>query len=276
MFNFSLTHSRSARISWRLAFGVVALAQFAGATAYTYVTIPTSNNIQTGLISTVPTGTFTANNSLATPFNIPSASGKCGPGGNQPCNFYDGFGFSGSGQSIAMNVSVANATDVYTLMNAYDPAGGQQLATITFGGTGGTTLTLDLVGGQVIRDFYQGSFTNSLTNGVTGVNALNAFTCVRPTTCLGAGGSGNVQTGLNGTYVVDEQDFSLGNVFRGQTLTSITITDTHNGSDPILLGATVGSGSVATTPEPNMLALLALSAATLILLQVRQSRRARS
>jgi len=252
------------------------LAQIAGATTFTPVTIPTSNNIQTGLISSVPTGTLTANNSLATPFNIPSAAGTCGPAGNQPCNFYDGFGFSGSGQSITMNVNVANATDVYTLMNAYDPAGGQELASITFNGTGGTSLTLDLIGGEVIRDFYQGSFTNTLTNGVAGVNALNAFTCVRPSTCLGAGGSGNVQTGLNGTYVIDEQDFSLGNVFQGQTLTSITITDTHNGSDPILLAATVGSASSVAAPEPSTVGLLVLGVVALSLLGARQSRLIRS
>lgn len=36
----------------------------------------------------------------------------------------------------------------------------------------------------------------------------------------------------------------------------IIITDTYNGSDPILLGATVESGSVTPAPEPATLALL--------------------
>jgi uncharacterized protein (TIGR03437 family) len=222
------------------------LAGAASAEVYTTVPIPGSNNIQTALLSTVPTGNFIANNSLATPFNISGAAGTCGPSGSSPCNFYDGFGFSGSGQSITINVSIPSPTDVYTLMNAYDPQGGQQLATITFVGTGGTSLTFSLVGGENIRDFYQGSFTNLLSNGVAGAAAINAFTCQDPANCVGAGGTGNVQTGLQGTYVLDEQDFSLGTTFAGQTLTQIIITDTYNGSDPILLGVTVGTASAGT------------------------------
>ena len=67
---------------------LIAGAQAAKADVYTSVAIPTSNDIQTGLINTFPTGTFTANNALATPFDIP-ASGN---------NFYDGFGLSGAGE----------------------------------------------------------------------------------------------------------------------------------------------------------------------------------
>jgi uncharacterized protein (TIGR03437 family) len=222
---------------------MIILAGLANAEVFTTVPIPATNNIQTALESTFPTGTFTANNSLATPFAIPAAAGNCGPSLSSPCNFYDGFGSSGSGESITINVSVDSPTDVYTLMNAYSPPAGQQLATITFSGTGGTSLTFPLIGGQNIRDFFQGQFTNLLTNGVPGAAAINAFTCQDPANCLGAGGTGNVQTGLQGTYVVDEQDFSLGATFAGQTLTQITLTDTNNGSNPILLGLTVGTAS---------------------------------
>jgi hypothetical protein len=58
--------------------------------------------------------------------------------------------------------------------------------------------------------------------------------------------------------LIDEQDFELGSAFAGQTLTQIVITDTYNGSDPILLGATVGSQPLTTsaTPEPSSLLLL--------------------
>ncbi len=251
--------SRSAR---KAAFTLPLLAALAtAASTYTYVAIPVANNnIQTGLISTVPTGAFTAGNALATPFNIVgNGSTNCGPAGTAACNFYDGFGFSGAGNSITLNVSIANPTDVYTLMNAYDPAG-TTLATVQFIGTGGASETFALIGGSDIRDFYQGSFVNSLTNGVAGVTAENAFTCVRPTNCLGAGGTGNVNTGLDGTYVVDEQDFSLDSAFAGQTLTQIIITDTHNGSDPILMGVTVGSGTSTTSvPEPTTLLLVGMS-----------------
>jgi hypothetical protein len=208
-------------------------------TPFTYVAIPATNNIQSGLLSTFPTGIFTANNSLATPFNIPGAVGNCGPAGNSPCNFYDGFGFSGNGNSIVMNVSIASPTDVYTLMNAYQPPAGEQLATIQFIGGGGASLTFSLIGGEDIRDYYQGGFVNSLSNGVSGVEAVNAFSCTDPTNCLGSGGTGDVETGNTGGYVIDEQHFSLGAAFAGQTLTQIIITDTNDGSNPILLGITV-------------------------------------
>jgi hypothetical protein len=242
-----------------LALAILIFAGMAQADSFTYVSLPmANNNIQTGLINTVPTGTFTADNSLATPFNL-AGNGltNCGPGANAACNFYDGFGFAGAGNSITLNVSVADATNVFTLMNAYDPPA-TQLATVEFLGTGGTSITFSLIGGNNIRDFYQGAFTNSLTNTVPGVNAENAFTCNKPSTCLGSGGTGNVNTGLGGTYVLDEQDFNLGSTFAGQTLTQIIITDTHDGSDPIILGATVEAASSTTpTPEPTTISLLA-------------------
>jgi hypothetical protein len=212
------------------------------------VTIPTTNNIQTALISTVPTATFIANNALATPFGIPEAPGKCGPAGASPCNYYDGF--SGSGKSITMDVSIVSPTDIYILMNAYSPPPGVQLATIEFVGTGGASLTFPLIAGQDIRDFAQGGFANTLTNGVDGVEALNAFSCVDPTNCLGSAGTGNVKTGRQEPYVIDEQHFSLGTTFAGETLTQIVITDTHTGSTPLLLGVTVGSaGAQASATE---------------------------
>jgi len=238
---------RIAKFAAPLALGLGFLAGFAQAETFTYVTIPTDNNIQTGLISTFPTGTFTTNNALATPFNI----------GTGATNFYDAFGFNGSGESITMDVSVFDATDVYTLMNAYTPPSGE-LASIEFIGTGGADVTYELIGDSDIRDFSQGPFDNNLSNGIAGVNALNAFACIAPTNCLGAGGTGNVATGGGGIYRVDEQDFSLGSAFAGQTLTQIVITDTNNGSDPLLLGATVGSEppTTSTTPEPSSLLLL--------------------
>ena len=233
-------------IQTKIVVGVAMLAKLAGATVFTYVPIPTSDNIQTNLINTFPTGAFVSNNVLATPFSIPSAAGTCGNTAKAPCNFYDGFGFSGSGKSITMNVSIQSPTDAYSLMNAYQPPAGRQLATITFTGTGGATATFSLVGGQNIRDFYQGNFTNNLTNGVTGVEAFNAFVCTAPANCRGGGATGNVQTGNSGNYVIDEQHFSLGSTFAGQTLTQITLTDTNNGSDPILLAMTVGSAGAGT------------------------------
>jgi len=224
----------------KLFLSLAMLARLAFALDYTYVPIPGDANTQTQLISAIPTGIFTANNALATPFSISAAPGKCGPAGISPCNAL-AFGFSQSGQSVTLAVSVADATDVYTLMNALMPPPGAQIATIRFVGSQGATLTFPLIAGQNIRDYYQGVFADTLTNGIPGVEALNALTCVDPTSCLGSGGTGNVQTGNRGTYVADEQHFSLGTTFLGQTLTQIVITDTTNGAAPVLLGATVGS-----------------------------------
>jgi len=219
------------------------LSMLANAMVYTTVAIPATNNIQTELYSTFPTGTFTANNYLATPFSIASAPGKCGPSGASPCNYYDGFGFSGSGMSITMNVSVASPTHVYTLMNAYKPAAGQQLATIKFVGSGGASVTFPIVGGLTIRDYRESIYAGTLSNGTTGVQAMNAFACNDPANCISvAGGVDNL--------VADEQDFSLGSAFAGQTLTQIIITDTYNGSSPILMGITIGTGA---PPSPNLL-----------------------
>ncbi len=195
--------------------------------AYTFVTNFTKNeDIQTGLIKQFPTGFFTANNSFATPFDITSDNGN---------NFYDGFT---PDNALTINVSVPSATNVYTLMNAYSPSPGYEIATVEFVGSNGATETFDLVNGTNIRDFYQGGSANTI-NGTTTENAFIV------TNTQDAGGTGNVNTGDFGTYVVDEQDFALDSAFASQTLTEIIITDlggARGGSNvPILLGVTVQS-----------------------------------
>jgi hypothetical protein len=212
-----------------------------GAAGYTSVAIPANNCIQTGLISTFPEGLFLALNPFATPFNIATVPATCGITGTGACNYNDSFGTDGRGQSIAIDVAIPHVTQVFTLMNAYSPAVGAEFATIEFVGSGGATQTFPLVAGQNIRGFFQGSFANTLNNGIPGVHAVNAFECVDPTSCLGAGGTGNVNTGYPGTFVVDEQEFSLTPAFASQTLARIVIKDTHNGSVPIILGITTRS-----------------------------------
>jgi hypothetical protein len=206
-----------------------------------YVKIPAKDSIQTDLISTFPKGIFKPKLGWES-FSIPSRPDTCGYAKAGACNFYDGFGFSGSGTSITMKTEVAKPVDAYTLMNAYSPPSGTQIATIEFEGSGGATVTFALVGGKDIRDFYNGGYADSLSNGITGVVARNVFKCVDPTTCLGAGGSGDVHTGDTGDYRVDEQQYSLKGL-KGQTLTKIVLTDTNDGSQPILLGLTIESES---------------------------------
>jgi hypothetical protein len=138
-------------------------------------------------------------------------------------------------------VSIAKVAKVFTLMNAYSPPPGVQIGAITFVGSMGAEVTYPLVAGKNIRDFYQGNFANTLNNGVPGVLALNAFECVDPDVSLGAGGTGNVNTGYQGTYVVDEQAFALPTAFLTQRLNKIIVTDTSSGSTPIILGVTTAS-----------------------------------
>jgi uncharacterized protein (TIGR03437 family) len=205
---------------------------------FTYVTIPADSSIETDLMSTFPTGIFTVHNPLATPFSIPSAPGNCGPSSNAPCNYYR-FGLTDKGASITIQTSVPNATDVFAIMNAYDPVEGEQLATIKFVGSAGASITFPLIGGKDIRDVHVSTWADTLANGVPGVLALNAFSCTVPTTCTDASG-----IGPPGNYFLDEQHYSLGSTFAGQTLTQIILTDTFNGSEPILIGLTVGSAEL--------------------------------
>jgi hypothetical protein len=206
----------------------------------TYVKIPTSDSIQTDLINTFPTGTFVAKNSLKTKFHIPDKPQTCGYNKDGPCNFYDAF--TGSGNAITITVSITGVARVYTLMNAYSPPVGQKIATVEFFGSKGTNETFDLVAGDDIRDFYQGNFANTLNNGVKGVVAKNAFTCEDPKNCLGGAGTGDVNTGEQGTYNLDEQEYDLNSKFKSQSLVKIVITDTDSGATPILLGITAQPG----------------------------------
>lgn len=69
---------------------------------------------------------------------------------------------------------------------------------------------------------------------------------------LGGGGTGNVDTGDQGNYVIDEQDFVLNSAFALQTLTSIVITNTSTeGGTPIVLGVT--AADISSTPLPATL-----------------------
>lgn len=200
-----------------------ALMVATAAQAATEVAFVGTNDIQTSLIKQFPVGYFTAHNAWATKFYIPKAA----PNATKPkFNFWD------SGSILTIRTSVAHPTVVHTLMNAYSPVAGDQIGTIEFFGSAGARQTVKLIAGQNIRDFYHGAWANTI-NGTT---ARNAFTIMG---VQGGAGTGNVQTGLVGTYLIDEQDFALVAAFRSQTLTRIVLTTSAAGGRPILLGVTV-------------------------------------
>jgi hypothetical protein len=200
-----------------LALGALFLPAVARAQGnYIFVTdFPKNGNIQSNLIAQFPTGLWVATNSFATPFDVvTNAAGE---------NFY------AANTTLSNNISIPAVSNVYTLINAYAPGGGA-VATIEFKGDQGADQTFTLNGGVNIRDFYQGSFVNTLNNTTT-ENAFEAFDV------QGGGATGNVNTGLTGNYVIDEQSFSLDAAFLTQHLTEIILSGTGNGT-PIILGIT--------------------------------------
>jgi hypothetical protein len=208
---------------------------------YTSIAIDANDSIQTDYISTFPTGTFTPKKGAHVPYSIPATPATCGYTGQGPCDVNDTFCQYCQGATITLNVSIPNVTKVYAPMNGIGPPAGVQLATIEFVGSRGTTQTFPLVGGENIRDYYNGTWANTLNNGVPGVKAHNVFTCVDPTSCLGGGGSGNVNTGFAGTYRIDEQVFSLAHIFAKQALVQIILTDTASAGGTAIFGMTAAS-----------------------------------
>jgi hypothetical protein len=179
---------------------------------------PKNSNIQTNLIKQFPTGLWFATNAFATPFDIVASSN----GGN----------FEAISSSMTYSVFIPAVSNVYTLMNAYTPGSGI-VAIIQFYGDAGAAQTFNLQGGVNIRDFYQGQYVNSINNSTT-ENAFEIFDV------QDAGESGNVNTGLTGDYVVDEQAYALNPAFLTQNLTNIVVSGNNQGT-PIVLGITAQS-----------------------------------
>ncbi|HKI69114.1 MAG TPA: hypothetical protein VKA67_05960 [Verrucomicrobiae bacterium] len=177
-------------------------------------------NDQTNLQLTFPVGFYTATNSFATPFDITSNTN-----GKNYCEI------SGGGSTlIVSNLDLPNVTAVFTLMNAYNPVAGP-LASVEFIGSAGADQTLTLVGGVDIRDFYQGSWQNA-------INGTTTQTAYQINNVQGGAGTGNSQTGLFGTYRLDEQAFVLPNAFLGQNLRTIKITNLNGSSTPFVVAIT--------------------------------------
>ena len=208
---------------------------------YTPIAFPATDSFQTDYISTFPTGTYIPKKGPHVPYSIPSSPATCGYNGQGPCDANNTFCENCQGATITLDVSIPAVTKVYTLMNGIAPPPGVQLTTIEFVGSKGTTQTFALVAGDDIRDFYHGNYANTLNNGIAGVKAINVFTCVDPSSCLGGAGTGDVETGDTGTYNVDEQEITLSHLFAKQTLVQIVLTDTASSGGVVLLGMTAAS-----------------------------------
>ncbi|MFY9703937.1 MAG: hypothetical protein WCB56_14410 [Terriglobales bacterium] len=113
--------------------------------------------------------------------------------------------------SITIPVNVAKVKTVYTLMNTTDGSTESGLLSITFTGSGGATWTVDPIGNINIRDYNNGSYTDSIACHLPGI----------------AGSFATINAWTNGAdgQRLDEQIYELPSSFKGQTLVSVTITD---------------------------------------------------
>jgi hypothetical protein len=115
--------------------------------------------------------------------------------------------------SVTIPVNIKDVRTVYTLMNTDWGSTAKGLLAITFTGTNGATWTYDPIGNVNIRDYNNGTFTDGIG-------------CALPT---GPGTAATVSAFKNGKgQRLDMQIYELPATFAGQTLVSITITDSGN------------------------------------------------
>jgi hypothetical protein len=213
------------------------------AIAGTFVTLSLgtyTGNIQSKLIAQGPLGHITTTDADPVPFDIPATG-----------NNYDELALNPD-YGLSIKVDVADVTDVFTLINAYAPARNATIGVITFNFSNGTSRSVPLVGGGNVRDFYRGTYANTLFRDT----AENVFTYAH---APGGAHTGNTRRGPVGTYVVDEQHFPLGTAEIGKTLTSIVITTPYRNrivggsgrETPIILGLTVETTTLISSAAPS-------------------------
>ncbi len=130
-----------------------------------------------------------------------------------------------SPSSFDIPVSIADPTEVYTLINSAYGEFGDLVGAVEFEATGGLVYTVDLVEGQNIRDHNNDGYNNAIGQGALG------------TTYLGTASFGGGQVRL------DEQGFVLPAAFQSATLTDIILLGYGNvpAGEPFLAAATVGT-----------------------------------
>ncbi len=142
--------------------------------------------------------------------------------------YWTGAGSDGA-TSLTLEVSIYGAANAYTLINNFwGDLGVYQ--SVTFNATGGLSKTFALYGDVDVRDFFEGTFANSI-NGTTTQQVLGS-----------------------GPHRLDRQYYALPTAFRSQTLTSVVFNDF--GMDSLsrltLTGVTIETG----VPEPASWAML--------------------
>lgn len=146
------------------------------------------------------------------------------------------FQSNNSGIDIT-GLNIGGASVAYTIINSAFGAFGANVGTITFNGSGGASVSFNLVEGLNVRDHYFGNFNNVATN-LYGTAAYSNGSEV-------ADGPGEVH--------FDVQKFNLSGL-NGQNITSISFNGNNaGGGEPFLAAITTGG-----VPEPATWAMMIL------------------
>ncbi|HNX90245.1 MAG TPA: PEP-CTERM sorting domain-containing protein [Candidatus Omnitrophota bacterium] len=201
---------------------------------YKYTTIAYDyNGANSGRCAEYPTGDGILLGGV--PFSIPTG-----------LNTWDSNTGSGT-KTLTIAMNLYGVTEVDTLINTSWGYNGSQVASMTFIGSEGATYTKTFVGGYDIRDWYHGSYINSLSSP----NSMNVYD--------------------NGWACVDKQLIPLPDEFKSQYLTSVIMSDwgAEYSSRTYLYGLTAKSLS---TPEPVSSALFLLGGVSLAFARRKKNR----
>lgn len=150
---------------------------------------------------------------------------------------YNGGGtgvFQSDNSSIDIaGLNIAGAGVAYTIINSAFGVFGSNVGTITFNGSGGASVTFDLVEGLNVRDHYFGNY-NNIATGLYGTAAYSNGTEVPD-------GPGKVH--------FDVQRFNL-SALMGQNISSISFDGNNPGGGEPFLAAITSGAAVGAVPEP--------------------------
>lgn len=186
------------------------LCNIQAAPVYTNISFSTNITLQSCInnYSGIPTGNVTYG---GVPFSL----------GSTPYAWNSHTAAGGGAGTVYLDIAVNKyaVTEVHTLINNWWGQANTNLASLTFYGASGATYTKSLYGNSDIRDYLNGSYTNSINGTTTTV----------------------VWTGSN--YRLDKQKIVLPTSFAEDTLVKIRLTDWGNGSvqRTFLSGVTVGT-----------------------------------